>query len=102
MIKDVLARGWSGEEELTPREEEMIKLVAEAHATKQIAELLHLSEKTVKNPAPTRCEARYARPRRAGPIRDPPRPDRALTPKPTSSVGFGADAVFDQSESGFA
>jgi DNA-binding NarL/FixJ family response regulator len=49
LIKDVLERGSSGEEELTPREEEVVKLVAEAHTTKQIAELLHLSEKTVEN-----------------------------------------------------
>ena len=49
LIKDVLERGSSGEEELTPREEEIVKLVAEAHTTKQIAEVLHLSEKTVEN-----------------------------------------------------
>ena len=49
LIKDVLERGSSGEEELTPREEEIVKLVAEANTTKQIAELLHLSEKTVEN-----------------------------------------------------
>ncbi len=49
LIKDVLERGSSGEEELTPREEEVVKLVAEAHTTKQIAEVLHLSEKTVEN-----------------------------------------------------
>jgi DNA-binding NarL/FixJ family response regulator len=48
LIKDVLERGSSGEE-LTPREEEIVKLVAEAHTTRQIAELLHLSEKTVEN-----------------------------------------------------
>lgn len=35
--------------ELTPREEEVVKLVAEAHTTKQIAAILHLSEKTVEN-----------------------------------------------------
>jgi len=34
---------------LTPREEEIVKLVAEAHTTKEIAEILHLSEKTVEN-----------------------------------------------------
>jgi DNA-binding NarL/FixJ family response regulator len=34
---------------LTPREEEIVKLVAEAHTTKQIAAILHLSEKTVEN-----------------------------------------------------
>jgi DNA-binding NarL/FixJ family response regulator len=49
LIKDVLERGSSGEEELTPREEEIVKLVAEAHTTRQIAEVLHLSEKTVEN-----------------------------------------------------
>jgi len=49
LIKDVLERGSSGEEELTPREEEIVKLVAEANTTKQIAEVLHLSEKTVEN-----------------------------------------------------
>ena len=49
LIKDVLERGSSGEEELTPREEEIVKLVAEANTTKEIAELLHLSEKTVEN-----------------------------------------------------
>jgi DNA-binding NarL/FixJ family response regulator len=48
LIKDVLERGSSGEE-LTPREGEVVKLVAEAHTTKQIAGLLHLSEKTVEN-----------------------------------------------------
>jgi DNA-binding NarL/FixJ family response regulator len=35
--------------ELTPREEEVVKLVAEAHSSKEIAEILHLSEKTVEN-----------------------------------------------------
>jgi DNA-binding NarL/FixJ family response regulator len=51
LIKDVLERGreTESEEELTPREEEIVKLVAEAHTTRQIAEILHLSEKTVEN-----------------------------------------------------
>jgi DNA-binding NarL/FixJ family response regulator len=35
--------------ELTPREEEIVKLVAEAHTTKEIAAILHVSEKTVEN-----------------------------------------------------
>src|SRR3954464_14620075 len=48
LIRDVLERG-SEREELTPREEEIVKLVAEAHTTKEIAALLHLSEKTVEN-----------------------------------------------------
>ena len=49
LIKDVLERGSAGEEELTPREEEIVKLVAEANTTKEIAAILHLSEKTVEN-----------------------------------------------------
>lgn len=36
-------------DQLTPREEEIVKLVAEAHTTKDIAAILHLSEKTVEN-----------------------------------------------------
>jgi len=35
--------------ELTPREEEIVKLVAEAHTTREIAAILHLSEKTIEN-----------------------------------------------------
>src|SRR3954451_20111979 len=49
LIKDVLDRGGEAQAELTPREEEIVKLVAEAHTTKQIAGILHLSEKTVEN-----------------------------------------------------
>src|SRR5690349_6365681 len=50
LIRDVLERGLpGGEEDLTPREEEIVKLVAEAHTTREIASLLHLSEKTVEN-----------------------------------------------------
>jgi DNA-binding NarL/FixJ family response regulator len=37
------------ERALTPREEEVVKLVAEAHTSKEIAAILHLSEKTVEN-----------------------------------------------------
>jgi DNA-binding NarL/FixJ family response regulator len=49
LIKDVLARGSERSDDLTPREEEVVKLVAEAHTNREIAELLHLSEKTVEN-----------------------------------------------------
>jgi len=49
LIKDVLARGDHDHSKLTPREEEIVKLVAEANTTREIAELLHLSEKTVEN-----------------------------------------------------
>lgn len=34
---------------LTPREEEVVKLIAEAHTNAEIAQLLHLSEKTVES-----------------------------------------------------
>jgi DNA-binding NarL/FixJ family response regulator len=49
LIKDVLGEGAAHSDELTPREEEVVKLVAEAHTNKQIAEILHLAEKTVEN-----------------------------------------------------
>jgi DNA-binding NarL/FixJ family response regulator len=49
LIKDVLERGSERSDALSPREEEIVKLVAEAHTNKEIAELLHLSEKTVEN-----------------------------------------------------
>jgi DNA-binding NarL/FixJ family response regulator len=49
LIKDVLERGEQGESELTPREEEIVKLVAEANTSREIAGMLHLSEKTVEN-----------------------------------------------------
>jgi DNA-binding NarL/FixJ family response regulator len=34
---------------LTPREEEVVKLIAEAHTNAQIAAILHLSEKTIES-----------------------------------------------------
>jgi DNA-binding NarL/FixJ family response regulator len=49
LIKDVLGQGAERTDELTPREQEVVKLVAEAHTNKEIAEILHLSEKTVEN-----------------------------------------------------
>jgi DNA-binding NarL/FixJ family response regulator len=49
LIKDVLGHGAARTDELTPREQEVVKLVAEAHTNKEIAEILHLSEKTVEN-----------------------------------------------------
>jgi DNA-binding NarL/FixJ family response regulator len=49
LIKDVLGEGEVRSDELTPREQEVVKLVAEAHTNKEIAEILHLSEKTVEN-----------------------------------------------------
>ena len=49
LIQDVLGEASSREEDLTPREQEVVKLVAEAHTNKEIAAILHLSEKTVEN-----------------------------------------------------
>lgn len=49
LIRDLLERGTPPGSDLTPREEEIVKLVAEANTTREIAELLHLSEKTVEN-----------------------------------------------------
>lgn len=50
-----LVRSWiadeaaTPQEPLTPREQEVLKLIAEAHTNKQIGEILHLSEKTVES-----------------------------------------------------
>jgi DNA-binding NarL/FixJ family response regulator len=49
LIRDVLGDGERQQEDLTPREEEVVKLVADAHTNKEIAELLGLAEKTVEN-----------------------------------------------------
>jgi DNA-binding NarL/FixJ family response regulator len=50
LIRDWMADASTGPTEpLTPREQEVIKLIAEAHTNAQIAEILHLSEKTVES-----------------------------------------------------
>jgi DNA-binding NarL/FixJ family response regulator len=49
LIQDVLGEGANRKDELTPREQEVVKLVAEAHTNREIAGILHLSEKTVEN-----------------------------------------------------
>ena len=50
LMREYLERASAGESlhELTPREEEVVKLVAEAHTNDEIAELLHISKKTVE------------------------------------------------------
>jgi DNA-binding NarL/FixJ family response regulator len=50
LMREYLERARSGEtlHELTAREEEIVKLVAEAHTNDQIADLLHISKKTVE------------------------------------------------------
>jgi DNA-binding NarL/FixJ family response regulator len=51
VIKEWLAGGREDrlEDPLTPRELDVVKLIAEAHTNKQIAEALHVSEKTVES-----------------------------------------------------
>ena len=50
LMREHLERASAGEtlHELTPREEEVVKLVAEAHTNDEIAEMLHISKKTVE------------------------------------------------------
>jgi len=48
LIRDFLDRG-DEPQELSPREQEVVKLIAEAHTNREIAEILHLSEKTVES-----------------------------------------------------
>jgi DNA-binding NarL/FixJ family response regulator len=50
-IKEWLESGKADrlEEPLTPRELDVVKLIAEAYTNKQIAEALHVSEKTVES-----------------------------------------------------
>jgi DNA-binding NarL/FixJ family response regulator len=49
LIRDFIDRGEQPGDDLTPREQEVVKLIAEAHTNKEIAEILHLSEKTVES-----------------------------------------------------
>ncbi|HWK30374.1 MAG TPA: response regulator transcription factor [Solirubrobacter sp.] len=52
LMREYLERARSGEpvhgDLLTPREEEIVKLVAEAHTNEEIGALLHISKKTVE------------------------------------------------------
>ena len=50
LIREWMHDGAAGPQiPLTSREEEVVKLIAEAHTNAQIAEILHLSEKTVES-----------------------------------------------------
>lgn len=49
LIRDALGEGDVGKEELTPREEEVVKLVAEGVTSREIADTLGLAAKTVEN-----------------------------------------------------
>jgi DNA-binding NarL/FixJ family response regulator len=50
LIREWMEDGSKGPEiPLTPREQEVLKLIAEAHTNAQIAQILHLAEKTVES-----------------------------------------------------
>jgi len=50
IIREWMSDGATGPQiPLTPREEEVVKLIAEAHTNAQIAEILHMAEKTVES-----------------------------------------------------
>jgi DNA-binding NarL/FixJ family response regulator len=53
VAEEELLRNWLDRDErsgeLTQRELEVVKLIAEAHTNKQIAQILNLSEKTVES-----------------------------------------------------
>ena len=48
LLRDWLESGSGPQDVLTPREQEVVKLVVEAHTTEQIARLLHISPRTVE------------------------------------------------------
>jgi DNA-binding NarL/FixJ family response regulator len=54
-VEHTIVREWMNDsssgpaDPLSPREQEVLKLIAEAHTNKQIAEILHLAEKTVES-----------------------------------------------------
>ncbi len=50
LVRDWMRDGAAGPEEpLSPREQEVLKLIAEAYTNRQIAETLHVAEKTVES-----------------------------------------------------
>ena len=66
-------------EPLTPREQEVLKLIAEAHTNREIGEILHLAEKTVESHRANILRKLGMRDRvRARALRDPARADRAV------------------------
>jgi DNA-binding NarL/FixJ family response regulator len=49
LIREWMSDDAGPREPLTPREQEVVKLIAEAHTNAQIAEILHVAEKTVES-----------------------------------------------------
>jgi hypothetical protein len=64
---------------ITDREEEVLKLVAEGHSSKQIADLLFICQDRGTAPLQHPAEARPARPARTHPLCHPHRVHRTLT-----------------------
>ena len=94
LVRDYVERGGRGEEQfdvLTPRELEVLKLIAEAHTSKEIAaSSVHQHQDRRAPPPEHPRQARDARPRRADALRDPPRPDPAVAMDQASRFGAGA------------
>ena len=83
LVRDYLDRASRGEatpeDPLTPRELEVVKLIAEGLTSEEIAEQLFDQQQDRRPPPREHArEARHAQPRRADPLRDPPRARRAL------------------------
>jgi DNA-binding CsgD family transcriptional regulator len=77
LIRDWMIRRATGPTSpCRPREQEVLKLIAEAHTNKRDRRILHLAEKTVESHrAQPPAQARDARPRGARALRDPARVD---------------------------
>ena len=79
LMRDYLARGEAAAgDELTPRETEVVKLIAEGHTSREIASVLSLSEHTVERHRANVLEKLQLRDR-VDALRDPPRARRAVT-----------------------
>ena len=80
LIRDHLRRGTVPERLLTPREEEVVKLIAEGHSAREIADTPR-DQREDRRPAPGQRarEARAARSARPHALCDPGRARRALT-----------------------
>jgi DNA-binding NarL/FixJ family response regulator len=89
LIRDHLRRGTVPERLLTPREEEVVKLIAEGHSAKEIADTLVISVKTVDRHR-ANVLANSGATARSHAVRDPGRARRTLSPRYDHSSGGGA------------
>ena len=79
-MREHLERDATSLDPLTPREIEVVKLVAEGHTSDEIAGMLFISRKTVdRHRANILEKLGDARPRRPHALRHPPRSDLAVT-----------------------